>query len=93
MLIVMPNYDFRGIFGSKEYKIFRNHWVSNPDYLDDPGLDTTGGRILEEAGLHKTKWDDVKLDMNFSTIAHNDSVGIVFESVDDLITDLEQALG
>ena len=64
-LIVMPNYDFRGIFGSKEYKIFRNHWVSNPDYLDDPGLDTTGGRILEESGLHDTKWDEVKLDINY----------------------------
>jgi hypothetical protein len=64
-LIVMPNYDFRGIFGSKEYKIFRNHWVSNPDYLDDPGLDTTGGRILEESGLHHTKWDDVKLNINY----------------------------
>ena len=64
-LIVMPNYDFRCIFGSKEYKIFRNHWVSNPDYLDDPGLDTTGGRILEESGLHITKWDDVKLDINY----------------------------
>ena len=64
-LIVMPNYDFRCIFGSKEYKIFRNHWVSNPDYLDDPGLDTTGGRILEESGLHNTKWDDVKLDINY----------------------------
>ncbi|MBN19336.1 MAG: hypothetical protein CL758_07695 [Chloroflexi bacterium] len=64
-LIVMPNYDFRGIFGSKEYKIFRKHWVSNPNYLDDPGLDTTGGRILEESGLHKTKWDDVKLDISY----------------------------
>ena len=64
-LIVMPNYDFRGIFGSKEYKIYRNHWVSNPDYLDDPGLDTTGGRILEESGLHNTKWNDVKLDINY----------------------------
>ena len=64
-LIVMPNYEFRGIFGSKEYKIFRNHWVSNPDYLDDPGLDTTGGRTLEESGLHNTKWDDVKLDINY----------------------------
>ena len=64
-LIVMPNYDFRGVFGSKEYKIFRNHWVSNPVYLDDPGLDTTGGRILEESGLQNAKWDDVKLDINY----------------------------
>ena len=49
-LIVMPNYDFRGIFGEKEHIIIRTHWVTEPDYLDDPGLDTTGGRASAQAG-------------------------------------------
>ncbi len=62
-LIVMPNYDFRGIFGEREYRIIRTHWVSEPDYLDDPGLDTTGGRVFDEAGLHGGKWDEVRLDV------------------------------
>ena len=62
-LIVMPNYDFRGIFGQREYRILRTHWVSEPDYLDDKGLDTTGGRVLDEAGLHGGKWDEVRLDV------------------------------
>ena len=62
-LIVMPNYDFRGIFGRSEYRIIRTHWVSEPDYLGDPGLDTTGGRVLDEPGLHGGKWDEVRLDV------------------------------
>ena len=62
-LIVMPNYDFRGIFGQNEYTLIRTHWVSNPDYLDDPGLDATGGRVPVETGLHREKWDDVQLDI------------------------------
>ena len=62
-LIVMPNYDFRGVFGRSEYRIIRTHWVSDPGYLGDPGLDTTGGRVLDEAGLHGGKWDEVRLDI------------------------------
>ena len=62
-LIVMPNYDFRGIFGRSEYRIIRTHWVSAPGYLGDPGLDTTGGRVLDEVGLHGGKWDEVRLDV------------------------------
>ena len=63
-LIVMPNYDFRGIFGRTEYRIIRTHWVSDPDYLGDPGLETTGGRVLDESGLHGGKWDEVRLDVS-----------------------------
>ena len=62
-LIVMPNYDFRGIFGRSEYRIIRTHWVSDPDYLGDPGLETTGGRVLDESGRHGGKWDEVRLDV------------------------------
>ena len=62
-LLTMPNYDFRGIFGDREYTLIRTHWVGNPDYLDDPGFDNTGGRTLSEAGLIKDKWDDVRLDI------------------------------
>ena len=62
-LIVMPNYDFRGIFGRSEYRLIRKHWVSDPDYLGDAGLDTTGGRLLDESGHHAYRWDEVRLDI------------------------------
>ena len=62
-LIVMPNYDFRGIFGRTEYRILRKHWVSDPDYLGDAGLNTTGGRVLDEAGRHADRWNEVRLDI------------------------------
>ena len=62
-LIVMPNYDFRGIFGRSEYRILRKHWVSDPDYLGDAGLNTTGGRVLDEAGRHADRWNEVRLDI------------------------------
>ena len=77
-LIVMPNYDFRGIFGRSEYRIIRTHWVSEPDYLDDQGLDTTGGRVLDEPGLHGGKWDEVRLDVprfeSFTELESNQAV-------------------
>ena len=77
-LIVMPNYDFRGIFGASEYRIIRTHWVSEPDYLGDPGLETTGGRVLDESGLHGGKWDEVRLDVprldRFIELEDNQSV-------------------
>lgn len=62
-LIVMPNYDFRAIFSADEHLILRKHWVSEPDYLYDPGLDTTGGRKLEEYGLNDDRWAEVSLDI------------------------------
>ena len=62
-LIVMPNYDFRGIFGRTDYRILRKHWVSVPDYLDDAGLVTTGGRVLDEVARHADRWEDVRLDI------------------------------
>ena len=34
-----------------------------PDYLEDPGLDGTRGRILAESGLNRELWDDVRLDI------------------------------
>ena len=77
-LIVMPNYDFRGIFGRSEYRILRKHWVSDPDYLGDTGLDTTGGRLLDEAGRHADRWDKVRLDIgrfdSFTELADRQSV-------------------
>ena len=77
-LIVMPNYDFRGIFGRSEYRILRKHWVSDPDYLGDTGLDTTGGRVLDEAGRHVDRWDKVRLDIgrfdSFTELADRQSV-------------------
>ena|GEM_PF-6028898 len=45
----MPNYYFRGIFGEEEHIIIRTHWVTEPDYLDDPELNTTSGRTLNQA--------------------------------------------
>ncbi len=62
-LIVMPNYDFRGIFGEKEHIIIRTHWVTEPDYLDDPGLNTTGGRTFNQAAKNQERWGDVRLDI------------------------------
>lgn len=62
-LIVMPNYDFRAIFSADEHLILRKHWVSDPDYLDDSGLETTGGRRLEEYGLNDDRWAEVRLDV------------------------------
>ena len=62
-LIVMPTYDFRGIFGRTHHRLLRKHWVSDPDYLDDAGLDTTGGRVLDEVGWHSDRWKDVRLDI------------------------------
>jgi len=62
-LIVMPNYDFRGIFGEKEHIIIRTHWVSEPDYLDDPGLNTTGGRASAQPGKNRDRWGEVRLDI------------------------------
>ena len=65
----MPNYDFRGIRraasagSSAEYRILRKHWVSDPDYLGDAGLNTTGGRVLDEAGRHADRWNEVRLDI------------------------------
>jgi hypothetical protein len=48
-LIAIPNYDFRGIFGEEEHIIIRTHWVTEPDYLADPQLNTTSGRIFNQA--------------------------------------------
>ena len=82
-LLTMPNYDFRGIFGEREYTLIRTHWVGNPDYLDDPGFDNTGGRTPVEVGLWKDRWDDVQLDIR------------TFEDVRELHTDddvVEQTL-
>jgi hypothetical protein len=62
-LIVMPNYDFRGIFGEKEHIIIRTHWVTEPDYLDDPELDSTGGRTFNQAANNLDRWGDVRLDI------------------------------
>jgi hypothetical protein len=59
----MPNYDFRGIFGEKEHIIIRTHWVTEPDYLDDPGLNTTGGRTFSQAAKNRDRWDNVWLDI------------------------------
>ena len=77
-LIVMPNYDFRGIFGRTEHRILRKHWVSEPDYLGDTGLDTTGGRLLDEVGRHADRWDKVRLDIgrfdSFTELADRQSV-------------------
>ena len=77
-LIVMPNYDFRGIFGRTEYRILRKHWVSDPDYLGDAGLNTTGGRVLDEVGRHSDRWTEVRLDIgrvdSFTELAHRQSV-------------------
>ncbi len=52
-LIVMPNYDFRGIFGENEHIIIWTHWVTEPDYLKDPGLNTTGGRTFSQAAKNR----------------------------------------
>ena len=77
-LIVMPNYDFRGIFGRTEYRILRKHWVSDPDYLGDAGLNTTGGRVLDEVGRHSDRWTEVRLDIgrvdSFTELGHRQSV-------------------
>ena len=62
-LLVMPNYDFRGIFGRTEHRLLRKHWVSDPDYLGDAGLATTGGRVLDEVGRHADRWTEVRLDV------------------------------
>ncbi len=68
-LIVMPNYDFRAIFTADECMILRKHWVSEPDYLDNPGLDTTGGRQLAEYRLNREHWAEVRLDIRtFSSV-------------------------
>jgi hypothetical protein len=45
----MPNYAFCGIFGEKEHTIIPTHWVTEPDYLDDPELNTTSGRTFNQA--------------------------------------------
>ena len=82
-LLTMPNYDFRCIFGEREYTLIRTHWVGNPDYLDAPGFDNTGGRTPVEVGLWKDRWDDVQLDIR------------TFEDVRELLTDddiVEQTL-
>lgn len=76
-LICMPNYDFRGIFGRDEYTIIRTHWVGNPDYLDDPGLDDSGGRTPVQSGLFREKWDDVKLEIR------------TFDNVEELESDAQ----
>ena len=77
-LLVMPNYDFRGIFGRTEYRLLRKHWVSDPDYLGDAGLATTGGRVLDEAGRHADRWTEVKLYIgrvdSFTELADRQSV-------------------
>ena len=77
-LIVMPNYDFRAIFGRTDYRLLRKHWVSDPDYLDDAGLNTTGGRVLDEVGRHTDRWADLKLDIGrfdrFTELADRQSV-------------------
>ena len=77
-LIVMPNYDFRGIFGRTDYRLLRKHWVSDPDYLGDAGLATTGGRVLDEAGRHADRWAEVRLDIgrfdDFTELADRQSV-------------------
>ncbi len=52
-LIVMPNYDFRGIFRKKERIIIRTHWVTEPDHLDDPWLNTTGDRTFNQAAKNQ----------------------------------------
>jgi len=52
-LIVMPNYDFRGIFGENEHIIIWTHWVTEPDYLKDPELNTTGGRTFSQAAKNR----------------------------------------
>ena len=74
----MPNYDFRGIFGRTEHRILRKHWVSDPDYLDDAGLNTTGGRVLDEVGRHSDRWTEVRLDIgrfdSFTELAGRQSV-------------------
>ena len=49
----MPNYDFRGIFGENEHIIIWTHWVTEPDYLKDPGLNTTGGRTFSQAAKNR----------------------------------------
>ena len=77
-LIVMPNYDFRAIFGRTHHRLLRKHWVSDPDYLDDTGLDTTGGRVLDEVGRHSDRWEEVRLDVgrfdSFTELADPQSV-------------------
>ena len=77
-LIVMPNYDFRGIFGHTDHRLLRKHWVSDPDYLDDAGLLTTGGRVLDEVGRHADRWADLRLDIGrfdaFTELADPQSV-------------------
>lgn len=62
-LLLMPNYDFRGIFGENEHIIIRTHWVTEPDYLDDPGLNTTCGRTFSQAAKNRDRWGEVRLDI------------------------------
>ena len=66
-LFIMPNYEWRVIFSATHNLVLRKHWVSEPDYLDDKGLNGTGGRELRHLGLNHEDYEDHLFDVRSFT--------------------------